>query len=73
MRETILNFTRSTALLLLLVASFLASSCATKQETAAIVDDPNARRESSIPWNEQQDWEVGANMPAGMRGSSDGP
>ena len=32
------------------------SSCATKNETA-LISDPNARKETALPWNEQQKWE----------------
>jgi hypothetical protein len=32
------------------------TSCATKKETA-LIDDPNARKETALPWNEQQKWE----------------
>ena len=32
------------------------ASCATKKETA-LIDDPNARKETALPWNEQQKWE----------------
>ena len=32
------------------------SSCATKKETA-FIDDPNAKKETALPWNEQQKWE----------------
>ena len=34
----------------------LLSSCATKEEPQ-LVNDGTKQRESSIPWNEQQDWE----------------
>lgn len=32
------------------------TSCATKQ-TAFLNNDPNAKKETLLPWNEQQDWE----------------
>ena len=32
------------------------SSCATKKETV-FIDDPNAKKETALPWNEQQKWE----------------
>ena len=31
------------------------TSCATKQ--TAFLNDPNAKKETVLPWNEQQDWE----------------
>ena len=30
-------------------------SCATKE--TALIDDPNGRKETALPWNEQQKWE----------------
>lgn len=32
------------------------SSCATKKETA-FLNDPNDKKETALPWNEQQKWE----------------
>jgi len=32
------------------------SSCATKKETA-FINDPNAKKDTALPWNEQQKWE----------------
>jgi predicted ATPase len=32
------------------------SSCATKKDTA-FINDPNAKKETALPWNEQQKWE----------------
>jgi len=31
-------------------------ACASNKETALIAD-PNARKETALPWNEQQKWE----------------
>jgi hypothetical protein len=43
-------------LTLLAVSALGFSSCATKKETA-FIDDPNAKKETALPWNEQQKWE----------------
>ncbi len=32
------------------------SSCATKKDTA-FIRDPNDKKETALPWNEQQKWE----------------
>ena len=32
------------------------ASCATEKQTALIAD-PDARKETALPWNEQQKWE----------------
>ena len=31
-------------------------SCATK-DPAPLIEDPNAKKETALPWNEQQKWE----------------
>ncbi|MEY2510992.1 MAG: hypothetical protein QOE26_1755 [Verrucomicrobiota bacterium] len=40
--------------LALLALSF--GSCATKKDTA-FIRDPNDKKETALPWNEQQKWE----------------
>jgi hypothetical protein len=40
--------------LLLLLGGF--ASCATKKDTA-FIRDPNDKKETALPWNEQQKWE----------------
>lgn len=53
---------------LLAAAAFL-SSCASQQPRTALVEDPDAHAESSIPWNKPAKWENGANLPGGIGGS----
>ena len=36
-------------------------SCAT-QKHVALVNDPDAHKESQIPWNKQEKWEVGGDL-----------
>jgi len=43
----------------------LFSSCATQKPQTALVNDPDAQQESSIPWNRPQKWESGAAFPGG--------
>ena len=47
------------------------SSCATQKQSARLVDDPDAKQDSTIPWNKQEKWEVGAELGpvAGPSGS----
>jgi hypothetical protein len=45
------------ALLLVAVAGALAS-CAAEKDTR-LVQDPNDKRESTMPWNKQETWELG--------------
>ena len=45
------------AVLALLAALALGlSSCATPKETA-LINDPSDKKETALPWNEQQKWE----------------
>ena len=44
------------ALLALFALSGALTSCATKKDTA-FLSDPNAKKETALPWNEQQRWE----------------
>jgi hypothetical protein len=45
------------AVLALLAALALGfSSCATRKDTA-FIRDPNDKKETALPWNEQQKWE----------------
>ena len=55
MLATIRNHNLSRAALIACCGLALAS-CATKKETA-LIDDPAARNETALPWNEQQKWE----------------
>ena len=44
------------ALLALLALPGVFTSCATRKDTA-FINDPNAKQETALPWNEQQKWE----------------
>jgi hypothetical protein len=52
--------TRIAGGLLLTVAGLLVS-CATHKDTA-LVNDPEAKQESLIPWNKQEKWETGGQL-----------
>ena len=41
-------------------------SCASEKQQTALINDPDARSESSIPWNKPAKWENGANVPGGI-------
>jgi len=49
------------------------ASCATQKEPPRLVDDPDEHRESAIPWNKQEKWEIAPDAAAGLgpTGSSD--
>ncbi|MDQ2867470.1 MAG: hypothetical protein M3R59_03515 [Verrucomicrobiota bacterium] len=57
---------RTTSLATIGFAVFLCS-CATEKKQVALVSDPDAKKkESSLPWNQQQKWETEgqfANLP----------
>jgi hypothetical protein len=56
---------RKVAGLLLLAGATMLVSCATQKEHVALVNDPDAKPESQMPWNKQEKWETGgqfANM-----------
>jgi uncharacterized lipoprotein YajG len=48
---------RAISSLLLLLGCLFYAACASEQHTIALVDDPDAKKESSIPWNKQEKWE----------------
>jgi hypothetical protein len=45
------------------------SNCATEKPTTALVNDPDAQRESNIPWNKPAKWESSVNVPGGIGGA----
>jgi hypothetical protein len=56
---------RKIAVVLLFAAASILVSCATQKEHVALVNDPDAKPESVMPWNKQEKWETGgqfANM-----------
>jgi Spy/CpxP family protein refolding chaperone len=50
----------ATALLLTAAVSFV--SCASQKQQVAVVDDPDAKHESMVPWNKQEKWESQGNL-----------
>ena len=50
------NFSRGALRLLAGCCAFALVSCATK-DPAPLIADPNAKKETALPWNEQQKWE----------------
>lgn len=50
--------TRRLSIALLLVAAAAGfASCASEKQDVALVNDPDAKKESMIPWNKQEKWE----------------
>ena len=48
------------------VVSF--TSCATHKPPPALVNDPDQRPESQLPWNKQEKWELAPSVPQEMQG-----
>jgi hypothetical protein len=47
-------------------------SCASQSESVRLVDDPDDHRDSTIPWNKQEKWEMAPDVnQLGPTGSSD--
>jgi hypothetical protein len=49
-----------------LVAAVTLVSCASQKEQVALVNDPDAKSDSMIPWNKQEKWETSGGQLAGM-------
>src|SRR5437016_1798541 len=49
---------RKVAAVLLLAAAGMLVSCASQKEHVALVNDPDAKPESAMPWNKQEKWET---------------
>ena len=49
-------------LVLLASLAVLAAACATQKDPPRLVADPEGKPESTLPWNKQEKWEVGAGM-----------
>jgi hypothetical protein len=55
---------------LLIIAIISLISCASEKQPVSVVKDSETQKESALPWNKQEKWEVGADMSA-WGGSSD--
>jgi hypothetical protein len=65
MRALIPDLKRKIATAFLLASATVFVSCASQKQQVRLVDDPDAHRESSIPWNKQEKWET-ENQFSGM-------
>ncbi|HEY1581531.1 MAG TPA: hypothetical protein VGF73_00365 [Chthoniobacterales bacterium] len=64
------TWVRCLTFLLLFTSSLFFSSCATEEKRTALINDPDAQKETSIPWNKPAKWENGANLPGGLGSAS---
>jgi hypothetical protein len=65
MRAAIPDMKRTIATLLLIAAATLFVSCAS-QKQASLVNDPDDKPATAMPWNKQEKWETGSTQFAGM-------
>ena len=70
MRARIPRLKKRVAGTLLVAVAVTLTSCVSEKPDVAVVKDPDGKKESSIPWNKQEKWEVGADMSA-MGANSD--
>lgn len=61
MQAQIRNLKRSASALLVVVGAMTYVSCASQKEVA-LVNDPDAKHESQLPWNKQEQWETGGSL-----------
>jgi hypothetical protein len=64
MPDPIRKFRRIISIFLLLVAASIFASCAV--DKPALVDDPDAKKETAMPWNKQEEWETNGGAMAGV-------
>ena len=64
MPDLIRKSRRFISLFLFLAAASIFASCAS--EKPALVDDPADKKETALPWNQQEKWETNGGVMAGV-------
>jgi hypothetical protein len=64
MPDPIRKVRRIVSIFLLLVAACIFASCAV--DKPALVEDPDAKKETAMPWNKQEQWETNGGDMAGV-------
>ena len=62
MLAQIRDLKRKIVVILLLAAATGLISCASQKDQVAVVNDPDAKPESQLPWNKQEKWETGGQL-----------
>jgi hypothetical protein len=57
---------RPIASIILLAAAGTLISCASQKQSVALVNDPDAKPESQMPWDKQEKWETGGDQFANL-------
>jgi hypothetical protein len=65
MRAAIPDMKRTVATLLLIAAASTFVSCASHKQVS-LVNDPDDKPATAMPWNKQEKWETGSTQFAGM-------
>jgi hypothetical protein len=66
------KFRRQLLAALFCAVAITLASCASQRDSVRLVDDPDDRHDSSIPWNKQEKWEMAPDANAlGPTASSD--
>jgi hypothetical protein len=65
MLDQVRNLKKGVATFLFIAGAVTLVSCASQKEQVQLVNDPDARHESQLPWNKQEKWESGGAL-AGM-------
>jgi hypothetical protein len=72
MRAAVLKRESGLSRAFLIVAVILLISCASEKQPMSVVKDSETQKESTLPWNQQQKWEVGSDISQlGPNGSTD--
>lgn len=59
------KFGKKITIAVLFATAAMLVSCASQKEQVVLVDDPDSKHESMIPWNKQEKWETEGQL-AGM-------
>jgi hypothetical protein len=62
MLAPVINLEKRLRSLLLSAAVISLISCASDKQPMSVVKDSETQKESAIPWNKQEKWEVGSDM-----------
>jgi hypothetical protein len=72
MRAQVPKHWKNILAVLLFALGMMLASCASQSESVRLVDDPDDHRDSTIPWNKQEKWEMAPDMnQLGPTASSD--
>jgi hypothetical protein len=72
MLAQVLKHRRNIVAVVFCALAMMLTSCASQSESVRLVDDPDDRPDSSLPWSKQEKWEVAPDVnQLGPTASSD--